>query len=120
MSVLPSYNIIIFNSIVPAFVLIVHPVAKMRSIKAVQSTNKDYNKMSRNSTQGLEPCMEQIGKAISLFSKCDAYLFCYVNTFWGCSHAWDVELLLTGIQAVYQRSFAACKDTIGLMCVSYM
>ncbi len=89
----------------------------MRSMKAVQSTNKDYNKMSRNSTQGLEPCMEQIGKAISLFSKCDGYLLCYVNTFWGCSHAWDVELLLTGIQAVYQRSFTACKDTIELMCV---
>ncbi len=62
--------------------------------------------------------MEKIGKAISLFSKCDAYLLCYVNTFWGCSRAWDAELLLTGVQAVYQRSFAACKDTIGWMCAS--
>lgn len=87
-------------------------------MKAVQSTNKDYNKMSRNSTQGLEPCMEQIGKPLACLVNVMA--ICYVNTFWGCSHAWDVELLLTGIQAVYQRSFTACKDTIELMCVSYM
>lgn len=76
----------------------------------MQSSNKDYSKMSRNSTQHLEPCMRQGGKAFSLFSRCDGYLLCSVNTFWGCGYAWDVELLLTGIQAVYQRSLATWKD----------
>lgn len=70
---LPPCNIITFNSIMPASCL---SCSKIKRIKAVQFTNKDYNMTSRNSTQGLEACMEQIGKAISLYTKCDGYLLC--------------------------------------------